>query len=87
MATKVKTRRQLRVGSGVLESSLRWFELVQRVEHDRRPATGVVVMPVSMMVATCAEHCPGLIPDEPDSCQYLRAHIYVPGTNGRAWTM
>src|SRR5687767_6792179 len=73
MATKVKTRRQLRVGSGFWNRLCAGSSLVQRVQHDRRPATGVVVMPVSMMVATCAEHCPGLIPDEPDSCQYLRA--------------
>lgn len=48
---------------------LRWFGLVQRLQHDRRPATGVVVVPVSMMMATCVEHCPGLIPDNRDACQ------------------
>ena len=29
----------------------------QRREHDRQPATGVVVMPVRMMAAIGAKHC------------------------------
>jgi hypothetical protein len=54
----------------VLESSFALLlDLVQRMQHDRRPATGmVVVMPISIM-ANGAEHCPGLIPDYPDRCQ------------------
>jgi hypothetical protein len=35
----------------------------QRMQHDRQPATAVVVMPVSMMAAIGAKHCPGLIPE------------------------
>ena len=35
----------------------------QRREHDRQPATCVVVMPVCMMAVTVlAKHCAGLIP-------------------------
>jgi hypothetical protein len=71
MIAENKTRRQLQVGSGFGIVFALVSGLVQRVQHDRRPATGVVVMPVSMMVATCAEHCPGLIPDERHACQTL----------------
>jgi len=35
----------------------------QRREHDRQPATGVVVMPVRMMAAIGRKHRPRLIPE------------------------
>ena len=42
----------------------------QRREHDRQPATCVVVMPVGMMAVTVrAKHCVGLIPESVLSCQ------------------
>ena len=72
MIAKIKTRRHLRGWQRVFWNRLcAGSSLVQRVQHDRRPATGVVVMPVSMMVATYAEHCPGLIPDKRHPCQIL----------------
>jgi hypothetical protein len=54
----------LGLAAGFWNRLLRFLNLVQRIQHDRRPATGmVVVMPISMMMANCAEHCSGLIPD------------------------
>jgi hypothetical protein len=61
---KNKTRYRLLVGSGFLEIVLRFLAcFCQRREHDRQPATGVVVMPVRMMAAIRAKHCPRLIPE------------------------
>jgi hypothetical protein len=58
----------LAAGFGIVFALL--SDLVQRIQHDRRPATGmVVVMPISMMAANCADHCPGLIPDSRHACQ------------------
>jgi hypothetical protein len=42
---------------------LTWF--CQRCEHDRQPATNVVVMPGVMDVLDVAKHCSGLIPECP----------------------
>ena len=42
------------------------------MQHDRRPATGVVVMPVSMMMATCAEHARALYPTNAAVVKFYR---------------
>jgi hypothetical protein len=47
----------------------------QRREHDRQPATGVVVMPVPMMDAIGRKHRPRLIPDSPEPCQTFRQDL------------
>jgi hypothetical protein len=47
---------------------LAWF--CQRREHDRQPATRVVVMPICMMaVIVIDKHCSGLIPESAADCQ------------------
>jgi len=43
----------------------------QRREHDRQPATCVVVMPVRMMAAIGAKHRAGLIAQWLRACQIL----------------
>jgi hypothetical protein len=48
----------------------------QRLQHDRQPATGVVVMPITMMAVIGAKHCSGLIPEPPAGCQTLLDKIY-----------
>jgi len=45
---------------------LRFLDFCQRREHDRQPATCVVVMPGSMMMAVIAKHCRALIPERPN---------------------
>jgi len=75
MVTENKNPPPVSVGSGFWNRCRAGYGSVERVQHDRRPATGVVVMPVSMMMATCAEHCPGLIPDRRYACQILCVNL------------
>jgi hypothetical protein len=73
-----KTRGRVDLGSGFWESFSRLLVSVrERVQHDRQPATAVVVMPISMMAAICKKHCPGLIPDAPVDCQTLSPELVV----------
>src|SRR5215204_7087191 len=66
-------------GSGFFESFSRFLAYFsQRCEHDRRPATVVMVMPVRMMAAISAEHCSGLIPDSASGCQIYRNIVVNP---------
>jgi hypothetical protein len=46
------------------------LQLVRRQRlHDRRPATGVVEMPITMMAAISAKHCSGFITKSGTDCQ------------------
>ena len=63
MNPKAKPATGFRVGSGFLEIVFALLAcFCQRREHDRQPATGVVVMPVRMMAAIGRKHRLGLIP-------------------------
>jgi hypothetical protein len=66
-----KTRRPFCFGGGFEIVFALVLSLVrQRPQHDRRPATGmVVVMPISMMAAIRAEHRSRLITEKRCDCQ------------------
>lgn len=66
----IKTRYRRGVGSGFGNRFCALlFHFCQRREHDRQPATGVVVMPIPMMAANRAKHCSRLIPETTRHCQ------------------
>ena len=56
------------IGSGFWKSSFALLDFCQRREHDRQPATCVVVTPRGMM-AVIAKHDWGLIPESRGDCQ------------------
>jgi len=60
----------------------------QRREHDRQPATVMVVMPVRMMAAIGRKHRPRLIPESPECCQTFRQDLQdFPGLTGIMFIM
>jgi hypothetical protein len=69
-ADKNKTRRQLSLAAGRSRIVCARFGLSAQ-EHDRQPATSVVVMPMSIVAVTCSNHRCGFIPDEQATCQTL----------------
>ena len=56
-------------------------------EHDRQPATVVVVMPGMMGMMRVAKHCPRLIPERGYECQMLWSRagwgirLYIPAAS------
>ena len=72
---KNKTRRQLSLAAGHSRIVFSRFGLSAQ-EHDRQPATSMVVMPVSIVAVICSKHRSGFIPDEQGSCQTLGVGCY-----------
>jgi hypothetical protein len=69
-AGQKKTRRQLSLAAGDSKIVIARFGLSAQ-EHDRQPATSMVVMPMSIVAVICSKHRLGFIPDEPATCQIL----------------
>jgi hypothetical protein len=67
-AGQKKTRRQHSLAAGYSKIVFCAIGLSAQ-EHDRQPATSMVVMPMSIVAVTRSKHRSGFIPDEQRSCQ------------------
>jgi hypothetical protein len=73
---KNKTRRQLSLAAGDSKIVIARFGLSAQ-EHDRQPATSMVVMPMSIVAVICSKHCSGFIPDAQATCQILSSSALI----------
>ena len=69
-AGQKKTRRQLSVAAGDLKIVFARFRLSAQ-EHDRQPATSMVVMPMSIVAVICIKHRLGLYPTSKQLVKFL----------------
>ena len=76
-AGQKKTRRQLSLAAGSFEIVFARFGLSAQ-EHDRQPATSMVVMPMSTVAVTRSKHRSGFIPEEQLNCQIPNGQLQQP---------
>jgi hypothetical protein len=83
-AGQKKTRRQLSLAAG--DSKIVCAIDLSAQEHDRQPATSMVVMPMSIVAVTRSKHRSGFIPEEQLTCQIPNGQLQQPLRSGR-WTL